>query len=193
VGIYAFLIFWLAAESAGFPLPDEAVLLTVGFLVHAGTVQLAPAIACATAGASIGAAVSYTIGLNLGRPVVGQIAARLGIKSHRLDSAESWLRRRGGVGVFITRVLPIARNIASYAAGIAAIPARVFYPAMVIGSLVWSVTVLSIGDAVGDHYRDILRVGGRAFLIALAVAVVGAIAWVIWTLIQRRNKSKRES
>lgn len=193
MGIYAFLIFWLAVESAGLPLPDETVLLTVGFLVHEGTVQLAPAIACAAAGASLGASVSYTIGLNLGRPVVARIAARLGIKSHRLDSAENWLRRRGGVGVFITRVLPIARNLASYAAGIAAIPARVFYPAMVIGTLVWCVTVLSIGDVVGAHYRDILRVGGRAFLIALGVAVVGAIGWVIWSLVQRRNKAKRES
>jgi membrane protein DedA with SNARE-associated domain len=187
VGIYGFLLFWLAAESVGVPLPDEAVLLTVGFLAHEGTVQLAPAMACAATGAVIGSSISYTVGLRLGRPVVARIAARVGIKGERLESAESWMRRRGGVGVFLTRVLPIARNVASYAAGIAGIPPKVFYPAMVGGSLVWCVTVLTIGDLVGAHYKDILRVGGRAFLIALAVAVVGALGWLVWSWFRRRR------
>jgi len=187
VGIYGFLLFWLAAESLGVPLPDEAVLLTVGFLAHEGSVQLAPAIACAAAGAVIGSSISYTLGLRLGRPVVARIAARVGVKARHLESAENWMRRRGGVGVFLTRVLPIARNVASYAAGIAAIPPRVFFPAMVSGSVIWCVTVLTVGDVVGAHYRDILRVGGRAFLIAVGLAVVGAVGWLIWNQLRHRR------
>lgn len=187
VGIYGFLLFWLAAESVGVPLPDEAVLLTVGFLAHKGTVQLAPAMVCAATGAVIGASVSYTVGLRLGRPVVARIASRIGIKPDRLESAETWMRRRGGVGVFITRVLPIARNVASYAAGIAAIPPKVFYPAMVSGSVIWCVTVLSVGDVVGSHYQAILRVGGNALLIALGLAVLGVVAWLVWARLRRRR------
>jgi membrane protein DedA with SNARE-associated domain len=171
----------------GVPLPDEAVLLTAGFLAHEGTVQLAPAIVCAASGAVIGSTVSYALGLRLGRPVVARIAARVGIKGERLESAESWMRRRGGVGVFLTRVLPIARNVASYAAGIAAIPPKVFFPAMVGGSVVWCVTVLTVGDVVGAHYRDILRVGGRAFLIAVGLAVVAALGWLIWSQLRSRR------
>ena len=191
MGIYGFLLFWLAAESVGVPLPDEAVLLTVGFLAHEGTIQLAPAMACAVAGAVIGASVSYTVGLRLGRPVVARIAARVGIKGERLESAEGWMRRRGGVGVFITRVLPIARNVASYAAGIAAIPPKVFYPAMVSGSVIWCVTVLAVGDTVGSHYRSILRVGSRSVLVAVAVVVVGVIGWLAWSWLRRRQTRDR--
>lgn len=191
MGIYGFLLFWLAAESVGVPLPDEAVLLTVGFLAHEGTIQLAPAMACAVAGAVIGASVSYTVGLRLGRPVVARIAARVGIKGERLESAEGWMRRRGGVGVFITRVLPIARNVASYAAGIAAIPPKVFYPAMVSGSVIWCVTVLAVGDTVGSHYRSILRVGSRSVLVAVALVVVGAIGWLAWSWLRRRQTRDR--
>ena len=191
MGIYGFLLFWLAAESVGVPLPDEAVLLTVGFLAHEGTIQLAPAMACAAAGAVIGASVSYTVGLRLGRPVVARIAAQVGIKGERLESAEGWMRRRGGVGVFITRVLPIARNVASYAAGIAAIPPKVFYPAMVSGSVIWCVTVLAVGDTVGSHYRSILRVGSRSVLVAGALVVVGAIGWLAWSWLRRRQTRDR--
>ncbi len=191
MGIYGFLLFWLAAESVGVPLPDEAVLLTVGFLAHEGTIQLAPAMACAAAGAVIGSSVSYTVGLRLGRPVVARIAARVGIKGERLESAEGWMRRRGGVGVFITRVLPIARNVASYAAGIAAIPPKVFYPAMVSGSVIWCVTVLAVGDTVGSHYRSILRVGSRSVLVAVAVVVVGVIGWLAWSWLRRRQTRDR--
>jgi membrane protein DedA with SNARE-associated domain len=191
VGIYGFLLFWLAAESVGVPLPDEAVLLVVGYLVHKGTVQLAPSIACATVGAVIGASVSYTLGLRLGRPVVARLAARIGIKGEHLVSTEAWMRKRGGIGVFITRVLPIARNVASYAAGIADISPRVFYPAMVSGSVVWCVTVVSVGDAVGSHYKDILRVGGQALLIAVALALLAVIGWLVWLQIDRRRKKRR--
>lgn len=191
MGIYGFLLFWLAAESVGVPLPDEAVLLTVGFLAHEGTIQLAPAMACAAAGAVIGASVSYTVGLRLGRPVVARIAARVGIKGERLESAEGWMRRRGGVGVFITRVLPIARNVASYAAGIASIPPKVFYPAMVSGSVIWCVTVLAVGDTVGSHYRSILRVGSRSVLVAVALVVVGVIGWLAWSWLRRRQTRDR--
>jgi membrane protein DedA with SNARE-associated domain len=136
----------------------------------------------------IGSTISYTIGLRLGRPVVARIAARVGIKGERLESAENWMRQRGGVGVFLTRVLPIARNVASYAAGIAGIPPKVFFPAMVAGSVVWCVTVLTIGDLVGAHYKDILGVGGRAFLIAVGLAIVAAIAWLVWSRTRRRRQ-----
>jgi membrane protein DedA with SNARE-associated domain len=191
VGVYAFLVIWLAAESVGVPLPDEAVLLTVGFLAHKGTVQLAPAIACSVVGAAIGSSVSYTLGLRLGRPVVARIANRVGIKADRLESAEAWMRRRGGVGVFITRVFPFARNVASYAAGIAGIPARVFYIAMLLGSGIWCVTVLSLGDLLGAHYRDIVRVGGKGILIAVGLAVVGVLAWLVWSWTRRRRSGDR--
>lgn len=187
VGIYAFLLIWLAAESVGVPLPDEAVLLTVGFLAHKGSVQLAPAIACSVVGAAIGSSVSYTLGLRLGRPVVARIARRMRIREERLESAEAWMRRRGGVGVFLTRVLPVARNVASYAAGIASIPEKIFYPAMLSGSLVWCVTVLLLGDALGAHYREILKVGGTGLLIAIGLAVAGVVAWLAWSRLRSRR------
>ncbi|MGH7758033.1 MAG: DedA family protein [Candidatus Dormibacteria bacterium] len=185
--MYLFLLFWLAAESVGVPLPDEAVLLTVGFLAHEGTVEPAPAIACAAAGAVIGSSASYTLGLRLGRPAVARIAAKVGVRAQRLEQSEDWMRRRGGVGVFLTRILPVARNVASYAAGIAGIPPRVFYPAMISGSVVWCVTVVVVGEVVGAHYRAVLRVGGTAFLIAIGVALLALVFWLSWRWVERRR------
>lgn len=185
LGVYLFVALWLAGESAGLPLPDEAVLLTLGFLAHKGTISLVPLVLCATVGAAVGAAVSYQIGYALGRPVVTRIATRVGIKPQRLDDAAVWVRRRGGIGVFLTRVIPFARNLASYAAGIAAIPPRVFYPAMVLGALVWCAVVASVGDALGAHYRSILHLGVRGLLIAGAVVVVVALVWTLVVLFRR--------
>ncbi|MGH7611580.1 MAG: DedA family protein, partial [Candidatus Dormibacteria bacterium] len=164
----------------GLPLPDEAVLLTLGFLVHKGTVDLVPAIASAFGGAVIGSSISYPLGLKLGRPAVAAIAGRLGIRAQRLEEAEAWMRRRGGPGVFLTRILPIARNVASWAAGIAAISPRVFFPAMVAGSLFWCVTVVSVGDALGAHYRDVLHLGGWALLAGAGAVVLAVVAFLVW-------------
>ncbi|MGH7608784.1 MAG: DedA family protein [Candidatus Dormibacteria bacterium] len=188
--MYLFILAWLAAESVGVPLPDEAVLLTLGYLVHKGTVDLAPAIACAFAGAVIGSTISYQLGLTLGRPVVARIAGRLGIRAGRLEEGEAWMRRRGGPGVFLTRILPIARNVASWAAGIAGIPRRVFFPAMVSGSLLWSVTVISVGDALGAHYRDVLHMGGLGILVGLGAVVLVVVAWIAWRVLRRRRGAR---
>jgi len=192
LGIYAFVVLWLAAESAGLPLPDEAVLLTLGFLAHRGTVSLPPLIACAVVGSAIGATISYQIGFALGRPVVARIASRIGISEDRLVKAESWVRKRGGIGVFLTRVLPFARNIASYAAGIASIPPRVFYPAMLIGSAVWCTAIASLGDAFGAHYRSVMHMGSVGLLIAGVAVVAAAAAWVIWSRVIRRRPRRSD-
>jgi membrane protein DedA with SNARE-associated domain len=187
LGVYAFVLLWLAGESVGLPLPDEAILLTLGFLAHRGTVSLVPLILCATLGSAIGATISYQIGYALGRPVVIRLASKVGVSAQRLDEAASWVRKRGGIGVFLTRVVPFARNLASYAAGIAAIPPRVFYPAMLLGALVWCATVTSVGDALGANYRNILHLGSKGLLIGLGLVVVALLGWIVWRLIRRRR------
>lgn len=185
LGVYAFVLLWLAGESVGLPLPDEAILLTLGFLAHRGSVSLVPLILCAVAGSAIGAAISYQIGYALGRPVVIRIASRVRISEKRLDEAATWVRRRGGIGVFLTRVIPFARNIASYAAGIAAIPPKVFYPAMLLGALVWCATVTSVGDALGANYKTILDLGSKSLLPTLGLVLVAVAIWVGWRLLRR--------
>ncbi len=187
LGVYAFVLLWLAGESVGLPLPDEAILLTLGFLAHRGTVSLVPLVLCATLGSAIGATVSYQIGYALGRPVVIRLASKVGVSAQRLDEAASWVRKRGGIGVFLTRVVPFARNLASYAAGIAAIPPRVFYPAMLLGALVWCATVTSVGDALGANYRNILHLGSKGLLIGLGLVVVAILGWIVWRSIRRRR------
>ncbi|MDA8330246.1 MAG: DedA family protein [Candidatus Dormibacteraeota bacterium] len=188
LGVYAFVLLWLAGESVGLPLPDEAILLTLGFLAHRGSVSLVPLILCAVAGSAIGAAISYQIGYALGRPVVIRIASRVRISEKRLDEAATWVRRRGGIGVFLTRVIPFARNIASYAAGIAAIPPKVFYPAMLLGALVWCATVTSVGDALGANYKTILDLGSKSLLPTLGLVLVAVAIWVGWRLLLRRAR-----
>ncbi|NNM97429.1 MAG: DedA family protein [Candidatus Dormibacteraeota bacterium] len=190
LGVYGFVLLWLAAESAGLPLPDEAVLLTLGFLAHRGTVSLVPLILCAVTGAAIGAAISYQIGYLLGRPVVARIASRVGVSDARLTEAEVWVRKRGGIGVFLTRVIPFARNLASYAAGIASIPPRIFYPAMLLGALVWCTTVTSVGDALGAHYATILRLGPAGLLIGGGLLVVAVVAWIVWARLRGRRSAR---
>jgi membrane protein DedA with SNARE-associated domain len=188
LGVYAFVLLWLAGESVGLPLPDEAILLTLGFLAHRGSVSLLPLILCAVAGSAIGAAISYQIGYALGRPVVIRIAARVRISETRLDDAATWVRRRGAIGVFLTRVIPFARNLASYAAGIAAIPPKVFYPAMLLGALVWCATVTSVGDALGAHYKTILHLGSKSLLPTLGLVVLAVAVWGGWRLWRRRGR-----
>ncbi len=187
-GVYGFTIAWLCAESAGLPLPDELVLLFLGFLAHRGTVSLPTLVLCAVGGAALGAAFSYTVGRRLGPVVLDRTRLGRRLSRDQLASAQQRMARRGAVAVFVSRVLPIARNIASYAAGIAQVPPRAFYPAMLLGSLVWCTAVLTAGDVLGADYRVVLNRIGTPLLIATAVAVVaGLVAGAVWWRSRRRR------
>ncbi|HVA20474.1 MAG TPA: DedA family protein [Candidatus Micrarchaeia archaeon] len=180
VGVYGFTFAWLAAESAGLPLPDELVLLFLGYLAHRGTVSLGILIVCSVSGAALGAAVSYSIGRWLGPVVLDRTPLGRRVSRAQLAEAQRRMARRGALAVYVSRVLPIARNIASYAAGIAQIPPRAFYPAMLLGSLTWCSAVLVAGNQLGAHYRALLNRAGTPLLIASVALVVALAVAAVW-------------
>ncbi|HUY97432.1 MAG TPA: DedA family protein [Verrucomicrobiae bacterium] len=180
VGVYGFTFAWLAAESAGLPLPDELVLLFLGYLAHRGTVSLPVLIVCSLAGAAVGAAFSYSVGRWLGPVVLDRTAIGRRISRAQLAEAQRRMARRGAVAVFVSRVLPFARNLASFAAGVSQIPSRMFYPAMLLGSLIWCSAVLTAGDQLGAHYQLLLSRAGPPLAIASLVVVLTAVGAGVW-------------
>ncbi len=183
LAIYAFTFLWLAAESAGLPLPDELVLLALGAVAQQGRVSPVVLIISAVAGAATGAALSYTVGRVFGRAVLHRTAWGRRLSPERVAQVERWMTRRGWIAVFISRVFPFARNVASYGAGLARVPPLAFYPAMLAGSIIWCTTIITLGDVVGSHYRAVVRASGGPLLLGgvVVVALVGAGA-ALWLM-----------
>lgn len=177
--IYAVVVLWLTLESSGVPLPNEAILLFVGYLVsidHANPVLGATA---GLAGTLAGATISYSIGYRFGYPGVRRFGRYIMLTEHRLAVAEAWFQRWGRLTIFLARLTPVVRTVISYPAGIARMPYRGFFVSTLGGAAIWCALVVTVGALVGRRWLVLFDWVHRAGLVAAAAVVLAVIALLV--------------
>ena len=88
--------FLMALESMIFPVPSEAVMPFVGFLVADGKWNLEVAILVTSMGSLIGSLISYTMGYYGGKPFILKVGRYFLLNRHDLKITEDFFSRRGG-------------------------------------------------------------------------------------------------
>ena len=83
--------FLMALESMIVPIPSEAVMPFVGFLVADGRWDLWAAIAVTSIGSIVGSAISYSMGYYGGKPFVLKVGRYLLLDPHDLERTENFL------------------------------------------------------------------------------------------------------
>ena len=189
---YVAVFVLMLLESACIPVPSEVIMLFGGALAggllasghaHVGLVGIGVAGAI---GNLAGALIAYAVGRAGGRPLLERYGRYLLIRPEHLDRTEAFFARRGDVAVLVGRMLPVVRTFISLPAGVAEMPVGRFSLFTFIGSLPWTFALAAVGYAVAANWNHV----ASAFTylsIAVAVVVVGAIAW--W--IARRIRESR--
>jgi membrane protein DedA with SNARE-associated domain len=181
LAVYLFVALWLATESAGIPLPNEVVLLLAGSLAAQRGHPISPIllVVIATLGSLVGASVAYAIGLRGGRAAVLRLGRRVRLDERRLDGVEAWFARSGTVAIFLARITPFVRTVASYPPGMLRFPRRTFLLATLAGSLIWCTVMVTVGDELGANYEVALSLITR-FTLPAVVVLVGLGAAYFW-------------
>jgi uncharacterized membrane protein YdjX (TVP38/TMEM64 family) len=165
--------FGLVAAVGGLTLALAlAVPLTFLTLVALAAYGPLQGIICVMAGALLGAAVSYTIGLFLGREVLERLAgARVNLLSRRLAS-------RGLLAVVAVRMLPVAPfAVVNMVAGASHIRLRDLLLGTAIGITPGTLVMALFLEQITAALRNPTPL--TAALIALTLALVGAGAWAL--------------
>ncbi len=178
---YLFAFLWLAAESCGFPLPNELVLLLLGSLIEqrGAPGELVALALIATGGSLLGATAAYFIGARGGRAAVLRVGRYLRLDERRLDSVERWFNTSGGFAIGVARITPFVRTVSSFPAGVLRLPLRTFLIATAIGSLLWCVTLVTVGYLLGADYMIAVNLIER-YTIPAVIVLVALIAGYIW-------------
>ena len=143
---YAGAAFLMALESMVFPIPSEAVMPFVGFLVADARWELWPAILATSAGSLLGSLLSYAMGYYGGKPVVLTVGKYLLLNVDDLAWAERFFSRRSGtLAVLAARFIPIVRHLISIPAGVGRMPLGIFMLVTVVGSTLWNSFLLYCG------------------------------------------------
>jgi membrane protein DedA with SNARE-associated domain len=159
--------------ATGVRTPLEGIAL--GFGVIAGSL----------AGESFGFWLGHHFGPRIRRSRLGQ---RVG--ENNWIRAETYLERRGGIAVAISRFLPVFHSLVPLVVGTSPMRYRTFIAWTVPACAVWATIYISLGAFAAKSYLDLegrLQWAGYIFLGIIVVALVG-IYFIRKALV--RNESK---
>jgi membrane-associated protein len=178
------LVFAEDAVFVGFVIPGETAAVLAGVGAGLGHVPLPLSVLVVVVAAIVGDSVGYEVGRLFFGPRVLTMPL---LQRHalRIERAQAFLRRRGGIAVLLGRFTAFFRAMMPALAGAAHMPYRRFLFWNALGGLVWGVLFVLIGFAAGASYHRVEKLVGRGIAVALAVLVVGAL--VVWRIRSERR------
>ena len=178
---YAGAGFLMGLESMIAPVPSEAVMPFVGFLVADGKWNLWIAMAATSTGSLAGSLLSYWMGYYGGRPFVLKVGKYLLLNVHDLECTERFFHRRSGtLTLFLSRFIPVVRHFISIPAGTGRMPMIPFIAATVIGSTLWNTFLLICGLKLREHWPVVQRYSHQIDIVVV-ILLAAAAAWWIYT------------
>jgi membrane protein DedA with SNARE-associated domain len=178
-------------EDFGVPLPGETILLAAAVYAGAGRLNIFLVAAIAFTAAVIGDNIGYAIGLFGGRALVLRFGKYVMLTSERLDRAESFFRRYGGVVVAGARFIEGLRQANGIVAGITRMAWPRFLAFNALGAALWVGVWTSIGYLAGSHITAIYD-GITRYSLYVLIALAAAIAALIIRTAIRRTRRDRQ-
>jgi len=167
---------WAVAASIGLMVAHSLVPFPAEFVTFANGMLFGPVwgVAITWTGAMLGAALAFALARWFGRPFVDALMN----ERHR-DAVDRWARRQGIGVLLVSRLMPlISFNVINYAAGLSPVSWWTFLWTTGLGILPITTLLVVTGDQVWNG-------SGNAWIYLVAVAVVGAL---VWLLIARRQQ-----
>ena len=129
-------------------------------------------IVIAVLGEIVGGLLGYALGRFGGRPLLDRFGRYLLLTHRDLDRVEAYLVRRGDPFVLIGRLIPLLRSFVSVVAGLAEMTLWRFLVFSIVGDVIFSASLSSLGYALGGSWHTVLRDFSDAGYAALALAVI---------------------
>ncbi len=178
----------MALESMIAPVPSEAVMPFVGFLVSDGKWNLGAAVLVTSAGSLVGSLLSYGMGYYGGRPFVLKVGRYLLLDRHDLEWTEAFfMRRRGAATLFVSRFIPVVRHLISIPAGTGRMPLLSFVAATGVGATLWNTFLLVLGMKLREHWTLVQEYSHQVDVVVVLL-LMAACAWYVRSRLPGRRK-----
>ena len=170
----------MGLESMIAPVPSEAVMPFVGFLVKDGKWDLGWSVFATSVGSLLGSLVSYWMGYYGGRPFVLKVGRYLLLNVHDLEWTERFFHRRSGTWtLFLCRFIPVVRHVISIPAGTGKMPLVPFLAATLIGATIWNTFLLYCGMKLREQWTLVQQYSHQVDIAVLVLLALG-VAWFIY-------------
>ena len=193
---YFSLTILMAIESSVFPLPSEIVVPPAAYMAAEGRMTLPLVIAFSTLGCVIGASCNYFVSYYVGRPIIYKfVESRAGrlllLNREKMERAERYFDRKGGVATLLGRLLPGVRHLISIPAGLSKMHYGRFVLYTAIGSIVWNSTLALIGWYLHklvpmSQLNDQVKIYERPILIGFCILAAAFVLYLIFQSVKKK-------
>jgi membrane protein DedA with SNARE-associated domain len=135
----------LAVGIFGLPIPDETILLIVGYLMAKQHLSIPNAGFAAISGSIFGITVSYCIGFFIGKNALVRYGRFIGITHAKLDRAHNWFERFGKWLLVVGYYIPGVRHFTGLVAGATYLHYWRFALFAYTGAIIWATTFMTLG------------------------------------------------
>lgn len=184
---YGGIFLTMMLESAAIPIPSEVVLPFSGFLASSGRLDFWLVVFAATLANLTGAVILYWIGFWGGKTILEKYGKYVLIHGDDIQKLDHWLVKYGTRLAFISRLLPGIRTFSSIVLGTGRLDFKKFLVYTFSGSLVWNLSLVYIGLAMGKNW-NVLSPYFHKFELVIAVFILVAIAIFVFGHIQKFKK-----
>ncbi len=168
----------------GLVVPGDSIMLVASTAVGSPTEYWA-LIAVAIVGALCGESIGFALGRFFGPRIrASRLGRRIG-EAHWVK-AETYLARRGGIAIFLSRFLPVLHSLVPVTVGMSPMPYRRFIAWTAPACVLWAFAYVSVGAAAAGGYRELsasLHNAGYLFVGAIVLFVLLVV--LVKKLLQR--------
>ncbi|MCX4364173.1 MAG: DedA family protein [Bacilli bacterium] len=178
---YIGILLLIAIENIFPPIPSEVILTFSGFIAESAELNLFLIIIYATLGSVLGAIILYFFGVIL---INSKISKILHLKEENIKNSIETFKKKGSKSVFFCRLVPILRSLISIPAGLSKMNFLLFLTLTTVGSLIWNIILILLGNMVGENYYLVAD-----FISSYYKFII--LAFIIIYIIVRRHKAKK--
>jgi membrane protein DedA with SNARE-associated domain len=180
---YLGLLIVLVLCGLGLPVPEDAVLLTGGFLAHRGVVQYPVTLAVSFVGVITGDCSLFFLGRHFGTGLLRYFGLMHPNSRRSIARMRSFMQRHGHRAVFYGRFLAGLRALVYLSAGSLGVPISRFLIYDIMGAVISVPLVVSLGYYFAPEIEKILHYLGGIQHALLIVVALSALIWISRALV----------
>jgi membrane protein DedA with SNARE-associated domain len=138
--------------------PAGIIMPLSGIMAAKGNISFFWVMVITLAAGLLGSLILYALGRKGGEVFLNAYTRKFPKQKETIDKNLDWIRRKGCMGVFLGKLLPMIRTIVSIPAGVVKMDLGKYVVSSACGILIWNFVFVGAGYLMGDKVFQILGI-----------------------------------
>lgn len=136
--------------------PAGVIMPLSGVMAAKGNISFPMVMVITVAAGLLGSMALYLLGFKGGDLFLKAYIKKFPKHKEGIEKNMEWVRKKGAIGVFVAKLLPMIRTIVSIPAGVLKMPLGKYVVSSTLGIIIWNLVFVGAGYILGDKVFELL-------------------------------------